>query len=181
MGYYLGLIVVLAGLWLGLSGHYDPLILTLGGISIAISVLLAARLETVDREGAPYLSPIRYLRYWFWLIIEIYKANVDVIKACLKPELDIEPALVVVKTRCETDLAKTIFANSITLTPGTVTVGIEGNKLMVHALYEASAGPGAFDEMDRRSLIAADGRKALKPVGKARAAKKAEPAKKVNP
>jgi multicomponent Na+:H+ antiporter subunit E len=51
-----------------------------------------------------------------------------------------------------------VFANSITLTPGTVSVAVEGDKILVHALYEEEAGPGAFDEMDRRSRLASDGR-----------------------
>ena len=60
---------------------------------------------------------------------------------------------------CESDLAKTIFANSITLTPGTVTVEIEGDKFLVHALFEESAAPEAFVEMDERSYRAADGKR----------------------
>ena len=157
MGYFLGLIVVLVALWLGLSGIYTGMILTLGAISVVIVVILAARLETVDREGAPYLRLFQIFRYWAWLLVEIAKANWPVIKACVGANLDINPALVKVKTRCESDLAKTIFANSITLTPGTVTIEVEGDKLLVHALYEESAAPEAFHEMDERSWAAADG------------------------
>ena len=98
------------------------------------------------------------LTYWAWLVVEIFKANLVVIRACLRSTLDINPALVKVKTGCESDLARTVFANSITLTPGTVSVEVEGNKILVHALYEDSAGPGAFDEMDRRSREACDGK-----------------------
>lgn len=159
MGYYLGLILVLVALWLGLSGIYTPLLLTLAAISIAISVVLAARLETVDKEGAPYARLPQILSYWVWLVVEIFKANWPVIKACVSANLDINPALVKVKTRCESDLAKTIFANSITLTPGTVTVEVEGDKLLVHALFEEAATPESFAEMDERSWRAADGRK----------------------
>lgn len=159
MGYFLGLIIVLSALWLGLSGIYTPLVLTLAVISIFISVLLAARLETVDREGSPYGRIIPIFAYWAWLLVEIFKANWPVIKACLGAKLDINPALVKVKTRCESDLAKTIFANSITLTPGTVTVEIEGDKFLIHALFEESATPESFREMDERSYRAADGKR----------------------
>ena len=159
MGYYLGLILVLVALWLGLSGIYTSLMLTLAAISIAISVVLAARLETVDKEGAPYARLPQILSYWVWLVVEIFKANWPVIKACVSANLDINPALVKVKTRCESDLAKTVFANSITLTPGTVTVEVEGDKLLVHALFEEAATPESFAEMDERSWRAADGRK----------------------
>ena len=162
MGYFLGLIVVLGALWLGLSGMFKPLLLTLSVVSILISLLLAARLNTVDREGVPYARMPNLLLYWGWLVIEIFKANWPVIRACVSADLDINPALVKVKTRCESDLAKTIFANSITLTPGTVTVEVEGDKLLVHALFEESATPDAFTEMDERSWRAADGRQAAK-------------------
>ena len=80
------------------------------------------------------------------------------IRACVKADLDIAPALVKVKTTCRSDLAKVTFANSITLTPGTVTVEIEGDKMLVHGLYEQGSQPEAFVEMDRRSAIAADGK-----------------------
>lgn len=159
MGYFLGLIIVLAALWLGLSGIYTPLVLTLAVISICIAILLASRLETVDREGSPYGRIIPIFGYWAWLLVEIFKANWPVIKACVRANLDINPALVKVKTRCESDLAKTIFANSITLTPGTVTVEIEGDKFLVHALFEEAATPDAFVEMDERSYRAADGKR----------------------
>ena len=159
MGYYIGLIAVLSALWLGLSGLYKPLILGLGGVSVLIAVILAARLDTVDREGSPYVRTLQLFSYWGWLMVEIVKANWPVIKACLSANLNINPALVKVKTRCESDFAKTIFANSITLTPGTVTVEVEGDKLLVHALFEESAAPEAFREMDERSWKAADGGK----------------------
>lgn len=157
LGYFIGLIVALTALWLGLSGLYKTLILSLGAVSILLSVVLAYRFDLIDREGSPYGRLPQLLIYWAWLVVEIFKANWVVIKACLKADLDIHPALVKVKTTCETDLAKTVFANSITLTPGTVTVTIEGDKLLVHALYEDQAGPEAFDDMDRRSRIACDG------------------------
>ena len=134
-----------------------PLIWSLGVVSVALSALLALRFNLLDREGVPYFRFPQFFSYWLWLMGEILKSNWIVIKACLKANLDIEPALVKVKTRCESDLAKSVFANSITLTPGTVSIAIEGDKILVHALYESSAGPGAFDEMDRRSVAAADG------------------------
>ncbi len=155
---FFGLIVVLSGLWLGLSGHYQPLIMWLGGLSVLLSAFLAVRLETLDRESAPFFGLPGILTYWVWLMIEIVKANWIVIKACLRAELDINPALVKVKTSCESDLARTTFANSITLTPGTVSVTLEGDKILVHALYEEEAQPEVFAEMDRRSKRAVDSR-----------------------
>ncbi|MEM9668264.1 MAG: Na+/H+ antiporter subunit E [Pseudomonadota bacterium] len=160
MIYAIGLIVSLAAFWLGMSGHYTPLLLSLGIVSVMLSVILAARLDILDREGAPYFRFFSVLVYLPWLIVEIIKSNIVVARACLKADLDISPVLVKVRTQCESDLAKTMFANSITLTPGTVTIAVEERRLLVHALYEESAQPEAFLEMDQRSRMAIDGRKA---------------------
>lgn len=157
MAYLIGLIVALTVFWLSNSGHYTPLLLSLGGVSIALTVLLTSRLGGIDRESAPYVRIFGFITYLPWLLWEILKANYRVIGACLSADLDISPALVRVRTTCRSDLARVTFANSITLTPGTVTVEVEGDKLLVHALYESDAGPGAFDEMDRRSARAMDG------------------------
>lgn len=159
MSYILGLIAALVLFWLGLSGHYTPLIMSLGAISVLITVVLSGRLGILDREGAPYFALFGVLLYLPWLMKEIFIANVQVIKACLRADLDINPALVKVKTQCESDLAKTLFANSITLTPGTVTVAVERGRMLVHALYEEAAGPHAFTQMDERAARAIDGRK----------------------
>lgn len=158
MGYFVFLLGTLAAIWFGLSGMTKPLILAFGAASVILSAILAYRFDILDRESSPYARMPQLMMYWAWLVVEIFKANWVVIKACLRSNLDINPALVKVKTGCESDLAKTVFANSITLTPGTVSVAVEGDKILVHALYEEEAGPGAFDEMDRRSRLASDGR-----------------------
>ena len=150
MLYVMGLATALTLLWLGMSGIYEPVVLSLGVISIAITVILATRLGLKDRET--------FLLYTPYLIVEILKANLTVIKAILKPDMDIQPTMVKVKTTCRSDLAKVIFANSITLTPGTVTLRVDDDSMLVHGLYEADAQPEAFEEMDRRASIAGDGR-----------------------
>ncbi len=159
MSYIFGLILALSLFWLGLSGHYTPLLLSLGSLSILVTLVLAGRLGIIDREGAPYFAIIGLILYLPWLLKEIVKANLTVIKACLRADLDINPALVKMKTVCQSDLAKTMFANSITLTPGTVTVEVEQGRMLVHALFEEAAAPDSFAEMDARSARAIDGRK----------------------
>lgn len=157
MAYLIGLATLLSALWLALSGHYTPLLLCFGAVSVLLCVILATRLNLLDREAVPYFRLPVYLSYWAWLVVEIAKANIVVIRACLRADLDIHPALVKVATTCRTDLAKTVFANSITLTPGTVTLEVEGDWMLVHALYEDMAQPEDFIEMDRRSAAAVDG------------------------
>lgn len=156
MAYFLGLLAALVAFWFGNSGHYTPLMLGFAVASIVLTLVLSFRLGIVDREGAPYVRLPQLLRYYPWLTVEVIKANWVVIKACLRADLDITPTLTKIKTVCKTDLAKVTFANSITLTPGTVTVEIEGDKLLVHGLYENGTQPEAFIEMDQRCAVACD-------------------------
>ena len=159
MTYFIGLIAALALFWLGLSGHYTFPILHFGVFAVAFTWWFVGRLRIIDRETSPYFLMPRVFFYWVWLMGEIIKANLVVMRAAIRAVPDIEPALVKVNTRCQSDLARVVFANSITLTPGTVTVDVEGDELLVHALYASEAAPGAFDEMDRRSSEAIDGKK----------------------
>lgn len=156
MAYLLGIFFAIVAFWLSNSGHYKPLMLFFMAASVAVTLVLCARLKLIDREGAPYVRLAGFLAYYPWLAWEVVKSNWVIIKACLRADLDINPALVKVKTICKSDLAKVTFANSITMTPGTVTVEIDGDKLLVHGLYEASTAPEGFAEMDRRCARAAD-------------------------
>lgn len=156
---FLGMAIMLTAIWLLLSGHYTGLLLTLGAISIIICCALAVRLGLIDGEGSPYGNIPALLLYWPWLVWQIVLSNIQVVRACLRADLDIHPTLVKVKTGCQSDLAKVTFANSITLTPGTATIAVEGDKLLVHALYEDAAQPEAFADMDERTRRAIDGGK----------------------
>jgi multicomponent Na+:H+ antiporter subunit E len=154
--YLLALITAIVLFWLGNSGHYKPLMIGFLVLSTAITTFLCLRLNIVDREGAPYVRGFGFLAYIPWLTWEVLKSNWVVIRACLRADLDISPALVKVKTICKSDLAKVTFANSITLTPGTITIDVDGDKLLVHGLYEEGTAPESFAEMDVRCARAAD-------------------------
>jgi multicomponent Na+:H+ antiporter subunit E len=158
MAYVLGLLLMLIGFWLGMSGHFTTMLLSFGAASIVLTFILCRRFGIIDREGVPYTKLVSFLGYYPWLTIEVIKANWILIRACLRADLDINPALVRVKTICKTDLARVTFGNSITLTPGTVTVEIDGDRILVHALYEQHAQQEGFAEMDRRCARAADPR-----------------------
>lgn len=162
MIYVIGLVTALTLLWWGMSFVTDPIVLSLGAVSILISVIAAMRMGLRDRESSPYHRIFGFIGYMPYLVGEIIKANLTVIKAILSPDLNIEPTLVKVKSTCRSDLSKVIFANSITLTPGTVTLRVDNDVLLVHGLYEADAQPEAFEEMDRRASIAGDGRSTKK-------------------
>ena len=99
------------------------------------------------------------LVYGGWLLVEIVKANLAVIRRILGPTHAIDPVMVNVTTTARTNLGKALFANSITLTPGTVTVDVDGDRLKVHALVRETSTAQSFAPMDRKAASAADGRK----------------------
>ena len=132
------LAVFLGALWWLLSGQTSPLLLGFGVASVALVVWFARRMELLDRESHPVHLSGPLLRFWAVLIREITVSNIDVVRAILSPRLRIQPHFLRVRTRQSTDLGKVILANSITLTPGTVTVDLRGDELLVHALTESS-------------------------------------------
>jgi multicomponent Na+:H+ antiporter subunit E len=131
--------------WLALSGSLAPLPLTLGVVSSAAVAWANRDLEMVSL--AVRVSP-RFLAYIPWLLKEIVVANLQVARLVLDPRLPIDPVIVRFETRLATDLGRTTFANSITLTPGTVTVDVEEREFVVHALTPQT--PAGFAGMERR-------------------------------
>lgn len=140
--------------WLTLSGYFIPLILTFGIISIAIVVWMCRRMRILDGETVPYLMMLQTLSYFVWLFVEIVKANVQVVKAVLSPDLEVSPTLVKIPLNTDADIAETMFANSITLTPGTVSVDMHPDHILVHALLEDMSAAEDFVEMEKRSAWA---------------------------
>ena len=150
MKHTVGLTVVLGAVWLLWSGHYTPLIISLGAISLAMVMGIALRMKIVDDEGAPVHLPLRLVGYLPWLFWEIAKANVDVALCILRPGLPISPRVLEVRSGQHTDVGRVIYANSITLTPGTVSIDTDGDAITVHALTAAAAAGVLNGEMDRR-------------------------------
>lgn len=148
------LAIILAATWLALSGYFIPMILTLGVISIAFVLWMCARMEILDHETVPYLSLPQSTSYFFWLFSEIVKANVQVVKAVLSPDIEVSPTLTKIPYASDADTAKTMFANSITLTPGTVAMNMEDDHILVHALLKEMSKPADFIEMGNRSAWA---------------------------
>ena len=145
-----GLGVDLYVFWLVLSGHFEPLLMGFGVASSVLVVLLAMRMETTDQEGLPFHVGGRFFVYFPWLMKEIFVANVHVAKIILDPKLPISPILVHYRASQKTDLGRVIYANSITLTPGTITTGTEGDILRIHALTWHDVDGREEDEMGDR-------------------------------
>ncbi len=142
--------LALFGVWLLLSGFFEPLLLGLGVLSCVIVVLIANRMDVIDREGVPIHLGWRVLTYWVWLAVEIVKANLDVARRILDPKLPIDPVVIRCKTTQASELGHVIYANSITLTPGTVSMQVGGGKILVHAIAREMAEDLESGEMDRR-------------------------------
>lgn len=147
----------LAVFWLLLSGYFtEPLLLSLGAISVIFTVYVALRIDRHDGERIKLWIDIPIVRYWIWLLVEIVKANIDVAKLILAPKLALSPRMVRVKATQATDVGVVIYANSITLTPGTVTVDIDGDDLLVHAITQDMAdGLTGGDMGDRVTALGA--------------------------
>lgn len=147
----ISLIIVLVIAWLLLSGIYDnTLILGFGAASCLLVALIARRMDVLDKEGFPlHLSP-QVFAYWFWLFVEIVKSNIDVAKCVLFPKRYLQPTMFKTKVTQTSDLGKVVYANSITLTPGTVTVDLHNDTILVHALTKGTADGVKSGEMDQR-------------------------------
>jgi multicomponent Na+:H+ antiporter subunit E len=107
-------------------------------------------MDVVDHEGVPLQLGGRFWLYLPWLLKEIFVANVAVAKIILHPKLPISPITVLFHGSQKTDIGRFIYANSITLTPGTITTGVDGQDFEIHALTYADVDGREEDEMDRR-------------------------------
>ncbi len=151
MGRFIILVVALAALWLLLSGYFDkPLLLAFGAGSVLFAAWLARRAHVIDNDSVPSSLFPGILLYWIWLGGEIGKANIQVIRQALAVEPKLSPKLFLVPNPPKTTVGKATFANSITLTPGTVSVDLRENEILVHALTEELADVAAITDMGER-------------------------------
>ena len=142
------LFFILFSLWLLMSGHYNVLIVSLGIISCTFCVYVAKRGKLIDDEGLPIFFMPRLLNYLIWLFKEILKSNLSTAKVIINGK--VEPETFTVKTSQVTDVAKVTYANSITLTPGTVTTKIQKGVFEVHALNSDFGNDVRTNEMDKK-------------------------------
>jgi len=133
----LGLSIVLAGIWMLLSGFFEPLLLGLGAVSVALCVYIAHRMEVVDHEGLPIHIGASALLYWPWLWLEIAKSTWDTILVILFPAGRLKPVCFDASASQLDELGQTTYANSIILTPGTVTLEIKDSVFLIHALNDS--------------------------------------------
>jgi len=153
MPYRYLLIIGLSIFWLLLSGFWDNfLLLGLGVASVALATWIAMRIErdyAFKDRGLSIL--LKQHTYWPWLFIEIIKANIAVLKNIWLPnKYPISPIIGTLKMQPESRIAKTVYANSITLTPGTIAIKVRGQEVLVYALTEEGMVDLEQGEMGRR-------------------------------
>jgi len=142
--------LVLFIFWLLLSGHFTAFLMTAGAISAIAVVAFARRMNVVDREGHPIDLSWRAATFWPWLWVEIVKSAWDVSKIIVNPRLPISPNVFHTKASQKTTVGLVTFANSITLTPGTISIDVSPGDIEVHALTQEAAAGLASGEMDQR-------------------------------
>ena len=152
MKYTLPLGILLIAVWLLWSGHFDkPFIIGLGVLSCILSLWISRRMNIVDDEGAPVQLGIRpFWKYLPWLGKEIVRSNIEVTKIIVASKMPLQRNLIEVGAHQKSELGRVILANSITLTPGTVSVNMEKDRILVHALSFEGAEEDLSGEMDRR-------------------------------
>ena len=120
--------------WALWSGHFGTLPVLFGFVSALLVLFLTKRMKLLDEEGWPIPIMSKLPKYWLWLFWEIIKSNLDVAWRILSPNLSIEPRVFQLDLPLQSDLGRVIYANSITLTPGTVTTSLGRRAIEVHAL-----------------------------------------------
>ncbi|WP_339719774.1 Na+/H+ antiporter subunit E [uncultured Paraglaciecola sp.] len=145
------LLSVLAVSWLLWSGLYKPLVMGLGAFSCLLSAYLAYRMGFFRHHKALVRLLPRLPGYWMWLLKEIVVSSIDVTKMILSPSLPISPTVVKLKAQTKTDVGQVIFGNSITLSPGTVTLDMHKGEVLVHCLTSDGAAELQKGEANRRA------------------------------
>lgn len=144
------LTLLLIVFWLLNSGHYTPLILGLGGASIALVILIARRMKVVDEESVPFHLSREIPGYYLWLLTELVISNIQVVKRIWSPNTTLNPVVETLSITQDNDMGRVILANSITLTPGTITTAVTEKSITVHALDYSSIEALKNGEMGAR-------------------------------
>jgi len=143
---------ILLATWLIFSGLFDAFHITLGVISCALVTWISSDLLFQDRTiplRARIGQAVRLIGYLLWLLWQVVLANLHLFRLAFGSQEDVQPQIVRYETSLRSDFEKYLLANSITLTPGTVTVKILGSTFYIHAISDVAAA-GLDGEMERR-------------------------------
>ncbi len=136
--------------WLALSGHYTVKLVVVGAICSLLCAWAVSHIRATDHEGHPVHLLGRTVTYFPWLGWEVVKAAWAVSKIVVHPALPISPTMTVVRASQRGSVGIATYANAITLTPGTISVGVRGHDITVHALVSDGADDLEGGGMDQR-------------------------------
>ena len=139
--------ILLFALWFVLSGYLKTLLLFFGLISVIFVLWMSVRSKSLNYDAFPLKLLIKLPIYWIWLIKEIIKSGLTTTKIIWKGNHT--PQLIKVKASQKNDTGKANYANAITLTPGTVTIEINKDTFLVHALSKELAEDLQSGDMDK--------------------------------
>ena len=144
-------VLIMFAFWIFLSGEFSFILLLSGIISsLLVSYISHDLLIGNGDMKLGFIRTIRFIRFLPWLLWQIVLANIDLALRTLHPKMPINPILINIKNNLKTDLGMVILANSITLTPGTVTIDVNENEFLVHVISEKAAQSLISGEMQAR-------------------------------
>lgn len=147
---YLYVTVALGFFWVVLSGHFAPLLLGFGALSVSLVLIVVRRMDRADRQPGELVPQLGLVGYIAWLLKLVIESNIDLARRIWNPALPIEPVWTRLDTHVVSPQAKTLYANSITLTPGTLTTQVHEDHFMIHALSAEGIEELRLGEMERR-------------------------------
>lgn len=150
MWWILRLAPLLMAFWLVLSGHFTLLLIGLGVLSIGLVAWIVQRMGIPEPRGLPPHLVLRLPRYLLWLAGQVQLSALAVLRQVWSPRIDLRPAVGVTSVHDLPELAQVIYANSITLTPGTLSLSVDDEGIEVHSLQESGITELQAGEMARR-------------------------------
>ena len=130
--------ILLAVFWLLLSGFIQPLLLSFGVISVAIVLLVIKLMDAIDEQPRTIGSPLAALIYIPWLLYQIFLSSIQVTRLIWTGKTKVSPSIAKLPVSSVPENKKVLYANSITLTPGTLSVDLDEKEVTVHALESSS-------------------------------------------
>lgn len=147
------LFVALASTWLVLSGFFKPFFFGLGAISCTLAVLIAYKIRKQQGNITGVWRTVFFLpKYLGWLEWQVIKSSLDVAVKMWQIEPDISPCMAWVPSKQRKEIGMALYANSITMTPGTVSVMVRPNQIQVHALTQEALAEVQSGQMDSKAL-----------------------------
>jgi len=144
------LAVLLIAAWVLWSGYLKPLLLGLGALSCLLTVWIVRRMGYFDDENFAFHYDWRLIGFWAWLGREVVVSSIEVARVVLRRRLVVEPKVVNIDGSGLGPVDLALLGNSITLTPGTLTLDVHEDRLLVHALTAEGAAALERGEMQRR-------------------------------